>query len=174
MSNTGMAERWIELVDEQGNVYDTARREDVHGNPSMIHSAVHLFVVNEKGEIFLQKRAKSKMVEPDKWDTSVGGHVQIGESYLAAVKREAQEELGIRAVQFEKMHRYIWKSAIETEIVQTFICHYQGPFSLNKAEIQTGHFWTISEIREQLRTETFTPNFEEEFARYLSWRKKNR
>ena len=34
-------------------------------------------------------------IQPGKWDTSVGGHVDLGESVEMALHREVKEELGI-------------------------------------------------------------------------------
>ena len=46
---------------------------------------------NEHGELYVQVHKASG----GRYDHSVGGHVRKGESYSAAAKREAAEELGI-------------------------------------------------------------------------------
>jgi len=66
-----------------------------HGNPALVHRAVHVLVVNAAGELLLQKRSARKDIQPGKWDTSVGGHLEPGESYFAAALREMREELGL-------------------------------------------------------------------------------
>lgn len=170
MSARKQRDEWLEVVDKQGNVYDTARREDVHKNPNLLHRAVHIIVVNDNGDIFLQKRSANKDIQPGKWDTSVGGHLNVGESYERAAKREANEELGIRNISLEKLYDYLWRSERETELVRTFLCHYNGPFSMDMEELETGRFWTIQEIQSNLGTGILTPNFEEEFSRYLASR----
>lgn len=47
------------------------------------------------GRVLLAHRRPSRRWYPDCWDL-VGGHVERGESPLAAVRRECLEELGIR------------------------------------------------------------------------------
>lgn len=58
------------------------------------HKEVALILLNNKGEILLQKRASSKEIEPNKWAWH-GGHVIAGESCIDAIIRETKEELGI-------------------------------------------------------------------------------
>ena len=84
-----MQDELFEVVDDTGNVLGLRRRRECHGNPALIHQAVHLLVFNRRGELFLQQRAKTKDIQPGKWDSSVGGHMQPGEIPLQAVLRMA-------------------------------------------------------------------------------------
>lgn len=171
MRNRDQDLEWVEIVDQKGNAFDTATRKAVHSNPFMIHKAVHIIIVNEQGEIFLQKRSENKDIQPGKWDSSVGGHLLIGETYGDAARREMLEELGIKLPLLEKMYSYLWKSDRETEMVTTYLSRFDGPFNLDSEEIEQGRFWKISEIQEELGSGELTPNFEEEFSRYLQWMK---
>ena len=83
----------LDIVDEAGRIVGRETRKCCHGNPALIHRSVHVFVFNSAGELYLQKRSMSKDVQPGKWDTSVGGHLDHGEEYDAAVLREMEEEL---------------------------------------------------------------------------------
>jgi len=56
---------------------------------------VHIFVFNTKDELLICKRPKTLRAYPGLWTSSVGGHVEHGEPYRKAAKRELQEELGI-------------------------------------------------------------------------------
>ena len=72
-------EEWFPIVDEDGNTIGTALRSVCHDGKSMLlHPVVHLHFFNSKGELYLQKRSMSKDIQPGKWDTSVGGHVNPG------------------------------------------------------------------------------------------------
>ena len=49
----------------------------------LLHPVVHLHVMREGGFLYLQKRAMDKDIQPGKWDTAVGGHVDFGEQDAA-------------------------------------------------------------------------------------------
>ncbi|MBO7626585.1 MAG: NUDIX domain-containing protein, partial [Paludibacteraceae bacterium] len=83
------------IIDEDGNVIGKATRRECHSGSMLLHPVVHLHVFNSKGELYLQKRSLSKDIQPGKWDTAVGGHVDYGEEIETALRREAREELGI-------------------------------------------------------------------------------
>ncbi|MCK5249813.1 MAG: NUDIX domain-containing protein, partial [Spirochaetaceae bacterium] len=68
----------FDLVDDEDRVIGRAGRDEVHGNPALLHRVVHVLVFDGRGRIFLQKRAEDKDVQPGRWDTSVGGHVDAG------------------------------------------------------------------------------------------------
>ena len=162
-----MAE-WFELVDMSGRPVGCATRAACHRNTALLHRVVHVIVVNHAGEIYLQKRAQSKDIQPGKWDTSVGGHVCPGEHALAAARREMREELGIAGAPLMPLHEYIWRSDVESEYVTTFLCRHDGPFALNKDEIDEGRWWPFLEIWGRLGSGAFTPNCVEELRRYTS------
>jgi isopentenyl-diphosphate delta-isomerase type 1 len=160
----------FEIVDEEGRVVGLASRKACHGNPALLHRVVHVLVVNEQGQILLQKRSPLKDIQPGKWDTSVGGHLQPEESYDAAAAREMEEELGIEERSLLLLHEYVWRTAVESERVRTYLCRGEGPFSHDPREIVEVRFWSMQEVRQHLGKGVFTPNFEEEFARYLDWK----
>lgn len=164
------ADEIFDIVDRSGRVIGHAPRSEVHGNPELIHRSVHVLVLasdDRAGEqrIFLQKRSANKDIQPGKWDTSVGGHVAPGESVLEAAKREMSEELSIAGVDIQFLYSYIWRSEVETELVTSYLCYYNGPIRILRSEIDEGRFWSLAEIKSRLGSGSFTPNFEEEFSR---------
>ena len=156
-------EEWVPLVDEQGKVLGRATRKEVHSEPGKLHPVVHLHIINSKGEIYLQKRSMQKDTFPGKWDTSVGGHVDLGETIEQALLRETSEELNITGIRPVPLAQYKWETEIESELVFSFTALYNASPVINKAELDDGKFWTIQEIRKNLGTGIFTPNFENEF-----------
>jgi len=162
----------FDVVNDADEVIGTASREEVHGNPSLIHRVAHVLVFNARGELFLQHRARDKDVQPDKWDTSVGGHVDAGEAYAEAAQREMREELGLEATTIEPLYRYLHRNAFESEMVATFRVISDDPIVIDPTEISEGRFWTLEEIDASSEA-LFTPNFLDELARYRSWIESN-
>ncbi|HMP88624.1 MAG TPA: NUDIX domain-containing protein [Kiritimatiellia bacterium] len=168
-----MKEEWFDLINVQGEVIGFAPRSVCHKHPGLIHHAVHVLVFSQDGRLFLQKRSAAKDVQPNRWDTSVGGHPNAGESAEKAAVREMREELGVTPKLLKFAYSYFWQSQIETEKITTFATVHEGPFSLDPREISEGRFWTIAEISSQLDYEIFTPQFTQEFSRMLEWWKSN-
>ena len=89
---------YLDIVTEDNVVINKALRSECHGNPHLIHRAAHILVFNSSGQILLQKRSLNKDIQPGKWDTSVGGHVDSGETYEEAAHKELYEELDIKGI----------------------------------------------------------------------------
>ncbi|MEZ5305318.1 MAG: 16S rRNA (adenine(1518)-N(6)/adenine(1519)-N(6))-dimethyltransferase RsmA [Verrucomicrobiales bacterium] len=86
----------FDVVDENDAVLRQEKRAVVH-RERLLHRAIHIFLANPRGEIFLQRRSHLKDVAPCRWDSSAAGHLDAGEGYAAAAEREIVEELGIAA-----------------------------------------------------------------------------
>lgn len=89
-----MAE-FFDILDEQGNkTGKTKARTEVHRDGDW-HKAVHIWIVNDKDEILLQKRSPNKDSYPNMWDISSAGHLTAGDDSLQGAIREIKEELGV-------------------------------------------------------------------------------
>lgn len=159
-------EEMLPLVDEQGNILGAATRRECHDGSKLLHPVVHLHVFNSRGELYLQKRPGWKDIQPGKWDTSVGGHIDLGENVERALHREVGEELGITDFQVSEMGHYVFESDREKELIYAFKTVYDGAIKPS-AELDGGRFWTSSEIRENLGKNIFTPNFENEYRKFF-------
>ena len=154
------------IVDEDGNVIGSATRGECHSGSMLLHPVVHLHVFNSKGDIYLQKRPEWKDIQPGKWDTAVGGHVDYGETPEEALCREVREELGIADFHSEFVDKYVFQSKRERELVYVSRTTYDGEIRPSTEELDGGRFWTMQEIREAMeKTGVLTPNFESEFKR---------
>lgn len=158
------SEEIFPVVDEQGNILGAATRGECHGGSRLLHPVVHLHVFNSQGDLYLQRRPLWKDIQPGRWDTAVGGHVDLGESVDMALRREAREELGLEGFVAEPLSTYVFESARERELVYTFRTTWDGPVCPSD-ELDGGRFWTPDEIRQQLGKGVFTPNFESELRR---------
>ena len=154
----------LPLVDENGNITGAATRGECHNGSMMMHPVVHLHVFNSKGELYLQKRPEWKDIQPSKWDTAVGGHIDLGEHVEQALFREAGEELGIEGFTPEALPQYVFRSACECEMVYPYKTVYDKDIRPSE-ETSGGRFWNMDEIRESIGKGILTPNFEQEFKK---------
>ena len=154
----------LPLVDENGNITGAATRGECHNGSMMMHPVVHLHVFNSKGELYLQKRPEWKDIQPGKWDTAVGGHIDLGEHVEQALFREAGEELGIEGFTPEALPQYVFRSERECEMVYPYKTVYDKDIRPSE-ETSGGRFWNMDEIRESIGKGILTPNFEQEFKK---------
>jgi len=86
---------YLDVLDDTGiPTGEIKSRPAVHRDGDL-HRAVHVWIVNDRNEVLIQKRSSVIDVFPNLWDISLAGHVQSGEGSGAAVRRELKEELGI-------------------------------------------------------------------------------
>ena len=166
-------EEMFPVVDEEGNIIAAATRGECHNGSKLLHPVIHLHVFNSKGELYLQKRPDWKDIQPGKWDTSVGGHIDLGESVDIALRRETQEELGITDFMPEKLTSYIFESTRERELVFVHKTIYDGEIHPSD-ELNGGRFWSLEEIKKNLGKEVFTPNFEGEIEKVIALNTSNK
>ena len=162
-----MEEELLDVVTENGEIIKTLPRSEIHGNPSLMHRVVHVLVFNSSNELFLQKRSMSKDVAPGKWDTSVGGHVNSGETLEEAVRREMEEELGITGSDLDFLYTYIHSNDYESELVYTYSCIFDGRIIFQEDEIDDVRPWSLSEIKENTGKGILSDNFEHEINIYF-------
>jgi len=159
----------FDIVDENDQVIGQAPRSACHGNPALVHRVAHVLVFDGNGRLLLQKRSMHKDIHPGRWDTSVGGHLDPGESYLEAACREMREELGIEGAPLTWLYFSKIRNEIESENVSTYLTRYAGEVSFAADEIDEVRFWSAEEIAAALGTGVLTPNFEEEWALWRQW-----
>jgi 16S rRNA (adenine1518-N6/adenine1519-N6)-dimethyltransferase len=134
----------FDVVDENNQVIGQRPRGEVHAE-KLRHRAVHIFVYNKRGELFLQKRSRWKDKQPRKWDSSAAGHVCAGDTYEITAPRELEEELGI-AAPVEGLSEIPACRETGWEFVRIYRARHNGPFRLPPAEIESGGFFTIAQI----------------------------
>lgn len=88
-------EEKIDVLNELGEFTGkVATKEECH-TKGLWHRAIYAFIIDKDSNILLQKRSANKKLWPNKWDVTIGGHVNAGEFGRQALIRECKEELGI-------------------------------------------------------------------------------
>lgn len=149
----------FDIVDEHDVVTRQATRHEAH-TQKLLHRAVHIFVFNRKGELFLQKRSRFKDAHPGRWDSSAAGHVNAGCDYAETASRELEEELGVSAPT-ELLAKINASERTGHEFVHLFKAQHEGPFHLPASEIETGGFFPIEVIADWIaaRRQDFATGF---------------
>lgn len=154
-------EEWFDVVDRSDRVIDRASREEVHQN-GLLHRSAHLLVFDGSGRVLLQKRSMVKDRFPGRWDSSVSGHVDSGESYDQCIVREAMEEIGIRlAATPERLFKVDACNETDQEFSWVYRTYSEGPFAPNKEEISEIGWFTGDEVSHLVKTdpESVSPSF---------------
>jgi isopentenyldiphosphate isomerase len=85
----------FDILDEEGEKTGaTGTYDEVHSG-ALLHRTVHVWVLNLKGQLLLQKRSKNVRIFPGTWDASATGHVLAGQESLEGARMEIEEELGL-------------------------------------------------------------------------------
>jgi isopentenyldiphosphate isomerase len=152
----------LQLVDEEDRDAGTAARGRVH-REGLRHRSVHVAVSDGHGRLLLQKRSSAKDTAPGKWDISVGGHLDPGESYLEAARRECGEEIGLEGdLALERLGR--------RERVETFAIQASGPFRANPGEVDELRFLEIAEVEDLIERGLATRSLAQEWREKLRHR----
>lgn len=156
------------IVDEEGKVIGKSTRSECHSGSKLLHAVIHLHIFDSNGDLFLQKRSATKDIQPNRWDSSVGGHIDWNENPEQAVVREAKEELGIELHDISFITKYIIETEQEKELTYCYYTVYDGDYKIDEDEVSDGRKWMIQEIKNNLNKNIFTYNFEQDFQRFLS------
>ena len=156
----------LEVVDKNNIFIKTGKRSFIH-RKGLFHRTANVFVINPKGEIFIQQRSNKKTICPLYWDLSVAEHLKIGESYLQACFRGLKEELGIvaniiiiRSVHLQK-NSYFKNKIKDFEFAKLYLGFYDKKILINKKEIKNGKFISIKDLDKKIKrgNNLFTPWF---------------
>ena len=159
---TLMQKEQVILVDQEDNEVGTAEKMSSH-QEGMLHRAFSIFIVNNKNEILLQKRAKGKYHCAGLWTNTCCSHPRPGESLLEAAHRRLQEEMGFDCPledAFTFMYRVEFENGlIEHELDHVLIGTHDGPVDPDPQEVSEYRWMPIEELKQELSSneQQFTP-----------------
>lgn len=153
----------FDVVNEHDVVIGQAPRRVVHAE-GLRHRAVHILVWNSAGKLFLQKRSMNKDQMPGVWTTSASGHVDSGEDYDFAAKRELDEELGV-SINGDHPLKLLFKHPAchrtGEEFIQVYELTWDGGMTLDPEEIDSGAWHAPEELDRLIRADrrNYAPSF---------------
>ena len=87
---------YIDIFDENNNPTGIVKEKKQAHEDGDFHRTAHIWIINNKKELLLQKRSSSKKTHPNCWDISGAGHIRAGETVIEGAIRELEEELGVK------------------------------------------------------------------------------
>ena len=116
-------DEYLDLVDERDTVIDRKLRSEVYAEQLTNFRVINAFVINAEGQLWIPRRTENKRLFPLCLDIGVGGHVESGETYDEALRRETSEEVNIDISKVT--YRLLGKLAPHTDGVSAFMQVYE-------------------------------------------------
>lgn len=169
-------DKQVILVNEQDVPVGSMEKMEAH-QKALLHRAFSVFILNERNEMLLQRRAPGKYHSPGLWTNACCSHPEPGEQTVDAAKRRLFEELGFTATLEEifafTYHTEFDNGLTENEYDHVFMGRYSGPVSPDPDEVSEYRFLPMGSIGELLQREgkQFTSWFHIAFPRVEKWMK---
>ena len=142
----------VPVVNENDEIIEYKIREELDLTKDIVRSA-SLWITNSKGEILLAQRKFNKRTDPGKWAEAVGGTVGGGDLYEATAYREADEELGIKDVEFTVGPKQFVVGPQNGYFVQWYCVILDWPiekFILQESEVEQIAWWDFTNLHNDL------------------------
>jgi isopentenyldiphosphate isomerase len=161
-----MSDLFVEVNDKDKIV--GALEESSFFGSDRLHRSSAVLILNDEGEILLQRRKKDCAHYPGLLDFPVNAWVKKGESYEECLTRAMRESLGL-GVHFVEAVSYLSPKADDQSFVTLFTTYTEGPFRLLSPEMETVEWMTIKWLKDDLerRPDKFTPLFVEGIRLYF-------
>ncbi|MBI4154455.1 NUDIX domain-containing protein [Candidatus Woesearchaeota archaeon] len=142
---------FFDVVNANDNVIGRASREECHSK-GLLHRGSYILIFNSKGQLLMQKRGMKKDLYRGLWDGSASGHVESGSTYEETALKELKEELGIET-ELKFICKYRTGEGKDREIDAIFVGTHNGPFRLNRDEVERIKFYSPERIKEMIKRE---------------------
>lgn len=131
----------------------------ISGEPipsQLLHRAFSVFLINDRGELLLLKRASGKYHSGGLWANACCSHPRIGEETIPSAEARLTEELGVTCPLreigcFVYLHRF-HDALYEYEYDHVLLGRHCGPFTPDSEEIEELRWVTPAQLTEELRT----------------------
>jgi isopentenyldiphosphate isomerase len=135
-----------DVINEDDEVIGQADEDEVR-REGLLSRVAFILLVNSRKELLLQQRSAGKETYPLYWSGAAAGHVDSGETYEQAAIRELAEELGVEApVRF--LGKYLSKE--DREMVAMFLTFHDGPYEIERNEIEKIDFFSVERLRREM------------------------
>jgi isopentenyl-diphosphate delta-isomerase len=161
------------LVDQADRPIGTEEKLKAH-QEGKLHRAFSIFIFNQKGQLMLQQRAKSKYHCGSLWTNTCCSHPRPRESLNVATHRRLKEEMGFDCP-LEEVFNFTYKARFsngltENEYDHVFIGQFDGQPRVNPEEADGWRWATPKKLLKEIKEspQKFTPWFKESIERVLT------
>lgn len=141
------------LVDEQDNPIGTMEKMEAH-EKGLLHRAFSILLFNSKGEMLIQKRARSKYHSGGLWTNACCSHPLPDETMEHATRRRLLFEMGIDInshFAFKFIYRVpLDKNLIEHEVDHVYTATFDGVPDVNPEEVEDWKYVSMDSLREDI------------------------
>lgn len=141
----------LDVVDENNELTGKVmQRDDVH-DQEILHREVAVWIMNEKGEVLIQKRSATKKNQPNMWGITAG-HLAVNEEPMIGMLREMKEEIGINVLKQELEFLSIEKCNDVNNKCFLYMYFYQtdkkqDEYVVQKEEVSYVKYVTVEELK---------------------------
>lgn len=149
----------IILVNEQDEAIGTMEKMEAH-RKGLLHRAFSVFIINDAGEVLLQRRALDKYHSPGLWTNACCSHPYPGESVETAAHRRLQEELGFDC-ELKELFSFTYRTEFDNGLTEHEFDHvllgtYNGTIIPNPAEVADYQYLSVTQIIEKMENAPLT------------------
>lgn len=164
-------EEYLNLVDNMDNIIGIETRKNIDKSGTKNYRVIHILIFSPDNKLLLPKRSSLKDYCPNRYEFSVGGHVQANEDYDTAAYRELKEELNITNIKLIKVKHFSPYELNISSFTTLYKLEYNGILKINESEIESINYVTIDDLKELIQ---FSPNkCTSDFVEIISWLIKN-
>lgn len=158
----------IIIVDRNDNEIGVKERSEITHDD--IYRVSGLWLINDKGEILLAQRSFNKHPahSPGKWGPAVAGTVEEDETYEENIKKEIEEELGVKTLDLKETEKKFRDTGVRRYFVKIFTSVLDKPaeeFVIPKDEVEQVKWFSKDELRQWVedKPEDFVTSMKEIF-----------
>jgi len=145
---------YILLVDENDKEVGIGEKIKTH-QEGKLHRAFSIFVFNSKGELLLQRRAKSKYHSGGLWTNTCCSHQRAGEPLEKVVHRRLKEEMGFDC-ELKEVFSFTYKVKFDNDLFEheydhVFIGNFDGEPVPSPEEVDEWKWVDLEELKKSIR-----------------------